>query len=1351
MVNETQHPGAYVREHVIPTGMNVTKAANLIEVSRSTLSNFLNGNADLSPEMAARLSTAFGVSARELLDRQSAWDAAQTKRGTAAPIKAYVPPFLQIKAARIGEWATSGIAARQRLSVFLRTLVNSTGVNLSKVDFPGNDESEQPGWDGEIVAEQATPWIPAEHSGWEFGVTSNSKGKADHDFKKSVAGIDETTRKKMTFVFVTPHDWSGKAAWIKDQKAKKLWKDVRVYDAGDLEQWLEQSLAAQAWFASETGQDTKGAISLDEAWKVWSADCEPALTRAMFADAVRSAEATLRRGLTEMPYRPIVITADSKDEALAFLSVAFWSDSEEFGTYRDRMIVFREPGSLSKLASQVSNFIPVIPSREVEKEFAPFSASMPSFIIYPRNALAEDPDIELETLNWQSFDAAMQDMGVEHDRIDKLSRESGRSPTVLRRRLSKLPAVNRPDWSSNTELARSLIPFLFAGTWKLDNKTDQAMLELLAGDVPFGELERRLAALLPIDSAPVWSVGSLRGVVSKIDVLFAISEAITSEDLQRFFAVAEIVLSEDDPSLELPEKDRWAASIYGKTREISGALRSGIGETLVLLSVYGSALFKKRLNFDTAWEASALVMKLLSPLTAKTLESQIDNVGVYAEASPERFLSIIEADLKTADSAAIALMRPKSDSMFGSTPRTGLLWALEGLAWSNELFMRTVLALGELAERPLDDNLVNKPSNSLSAIFRSWMPQTSADLAGRKAALAKLAEVHPKVAWPICLDQFAVHSRFGSPSHKPRWRPDGHGMGNPISGEEPNDFAQFAFHMALKWPSLTCEMVCDLLNNIGGVHDDLQLELWDVIDKWAETASDEDRAALRERIRVTTMTRHAVIQRGRRGEPKTNARAKQAYDRLEPKDPVHRHAWLFKKAWVDESADEIADEELDYRSREERITRLRKDAVREVYTAGGVADLMRLIEGSDAGYALGWSLGAIVEETSTLVATLVEIAEGGEISGARWSAVMGIAAQGAPRSVLAAAAKLVSQDKLIPLLSAAPFDRDTWAIVDSFGAAVTEDYWRKVTPNWNRDAEDVMTGVSNLLKVHRPRAAFRFAHSGMKDLPPRIVYDMMLAVTEDSNEPENTYLLERYDLREAFQLLNDAADIKEDAIASLEFRFIDIFDDEQGRPLNLEREVCRNPELFVQAVAFAFKRSDENEDPPELQVDKAQGANRAHAAYKLLDVIARLPGTGDDGTIDGGDLVRWVEQARAGCIALAREEIGDQMIGKLISHAPAEADGVWPVMPVRDALERVMTEHIERGLHVAMRNSRGVHWRGSGGDQEREIAAKYARWAEAMEYTHPRLAALLRGMEQSYLWDAEREDTDARASRRLIR
>jgi hypothetical protein len=63
-------------------------------------------------------------------------------------VRAYVPLFLAIKANDVETRASHNIPARIRLSVFLGTLVHSTGVGLTKVDFPGNDDAERNGWDG---------------------------------------------------------------------------------------------------------------------------------------------------------------------------------------------------------------------------------------------------------------------------------------------------------------------------------------------------------------------------------------------------------------------------------------------------------------------------------------------------------------------------------------------------------------------------------------------------------------------------------------------------------------------------------------------------------------------------------------------------------------------------------------------------------------------------------------------------------------------------------------------------------------------------------------------------------------------------------------------------------------------------------------------------------------------------------------------------------------------------------------------------------------------------------------------------------------------------------------------------
>ena len=193
-------------------GCRSRKPPNQLGVGRPALSNLLNGNASLSEDMAVRLEKAFNkYPLKDLMEMQARYDAAQAKlKDAPADTKAYVPPFLAIKANDIEGWVSHNIPARSRLAVFLRTLVHSTGSGLTKVDFPGNDDAERPGWDGFVEASEGTPWVPAGRSGWEFGTNDDPKTKADGDFEKSVKALDKKERAEMTFVFVTPRRWAGK-------------------------------------------------------------------------------------------------------------------------------------------------------------------------------------------------------------------------------------------------------------------------------------------------------------------------------------------------------------------------------------------------------------------------------------------------------------------------------------------------------------------------------------------------------------------------------------------------------------------------------------------------------------------------------------------------------------------------------------------------------------------------------------------------------------------------------------------------------------------------------------------------------------------------------------------------------------------------------------------------------------------------------------------------------------------------------------------------------------------------------------------------------------------------------------
>src|SRR5206468_2621454 len=211
----------------------------------------------------------------------------------------------------------------QHLSVLLRRLVHSTGHELRRVDFPGYDDAERRGWDGFVEAGAATAWIPEGASGWEFGVDENVLRKAEKDYAARVASVPPDKRANCTFVFVTPRNWKGKTDWATAKNARGEWKAVRAYDASDLEQWLEESVAAQIWLAEKLTLPVTGFETLGRCLDRWTNGSRPLMPREIFEPSIGAYRSKFVSWLQKAPERAFVVAAESRDEALAFLAYLF--------------------------------------------------------------------------------------------------------------------------------------------------------------------------------------------------------------------------------------------------------------------------------------------------------------------------------------------------------------------------------------------------------------------------------------------------------------------------------------------------------------------------------------------------------------------------------------------------------------------------------------------------------------------------------------------------------------------------------------------------------------------------------------------------------------------------------------------------------------------------------------------------------------------------------------------------------------------------------------------------------------------------------------------------------------------
>ena len=1346
--------------------MSVTEAARKLGVGRPALSNLLNGRAALSHDMALRLEGTFGADRTKLIGLQIAADRARRRvEDRAVAIGTYAPGFLAIEARQIADWAAKNTRDREhRLPVLLRRLIYTTGRELRHVDFPGYDNAQRHGWDGRVEADAATPWVPEGRSCWEFSVNQYPNRKAEHDYQARLKTLSGEERAGCTFVFVTPRNWEGKVQWARDKEAAGDWKAVRALDASDLEQWLETTIAPRIWFAGELGIHGAGEAfgTVERFWDRWAAASEPPLTSAIFAPSVAAHLDDFRKWLEKKPCdRPFTVAADSKQEAVAFVACLLQHEHVPADA-RDRAVVFESASKLRTLAQSSSPFIPIVYSDEAEREIAALYRKRHCIVVRPRNAVDREPDVAVELLSHTAFEHALADMGVtERERVDGLARESGRSPTVLRRRLSRIDAIKEPRWADDEDVARRLIPMALVGAWHNGSKADCEVLAALSGGAYQG-VEEEVAALLRYDDCPVWCVDQYRGVVSKIDALFAIAPSVTAKDLNDFVDFAEYVLSESNPALDLPADQRWAAGLYGKVREHSNALRTGVCETLVMLSVHGNALFRERLGIDVAARVTHLVKRLLTPFTSDKLRSHDHDLPAYAEAAPDEFLALLERDLKQHQPALKELLKPAGAGWFDGPERTGVLWALERLAWNPRTLMRVVSILARLSQTTIDDNWLNKPVNSLAAIFLSWLPQTAAPLDDRIKALKTLCRRFPDVGWQICIQQVEGPHQIGHSNARPRWRNDAAGAGHRVPDHERSGFERKARGLAIAWPAHDETKLGELVERLENMPEEDRISVWDRVDVWAQTTTDDKaKAELRERIR-----RSVLVQRGaaRDHESAQPDRAREIVDELAPRDPVVRHAWLFAGSWVDYSTDEIDDADLDFDEREQRIHELRTAAMAEIWSARGLGGVLALLRDCDA-----WTVGRYAAPCAVDQAVAASVLETGLLT----KAASGVDLDNFTRGFLSELdentrpvlitrlVETATVDDAARLIACAPFRDPTWRLLDGQDRRVRDRYWRIVFPAMARFTESETTElIDRFLEAGRPREAFFAVRFDWGKVETSRLQRLLDSVVEHNTEPAGQFRIDSWHLSAALDSLDGRRGVTVDEMARLEFACIDPVlslrhTRHRGHGIpNLERKIAESPVLFVQALALAFKRDDGGEDPPEQNVDDpGRNASVANAAHRLLEQVARIPGTDLEGKVDAQALSRWVTEARRLGSEHGRAAIGDQKIGGLMSKAPSEEDGFWPCRPVCEVLESMASADIATGFEIGVYNSRGVHSRSldEGGKQERELSARYRAWAQGLAFDYPHVASILERIAQRYDREAACEDSAVRVMKRLER
>lgn len=1327
--------GEWIREHCLkPRALTVGAAADLLGIARPTLSKILNGRMELSAEIAARLANVFAVDAKQLLETQLlTTDSLAQTAAVSAEVRRYVPRFLEVRAGDLVRWADT-LDARARLSVLLRRLIHSTGTALRTVDFPGNDDSQRPGWDGWVETDVGNPWIPEGHSGWEFGVNKDVAKKADGDFEKSLRQHSESERQAIVFVFVTPRRWSGKNDWVKAKKAEKQWRDVRAYDAVDLEQWLEQSLPAQTWLMQELGQPTQNVRTLERCWDHWSVVTEPPMVPTFFEAAVEDHREKWQTWLNDtVSKKPFVIEADTADVGLAF----FCCLAKTVPDATNRILVFDKPGVLPSLVQGTVDFLAVVHSPDVERELASVRDKVRAVVIYPRSWRHTDGAVVLEETTVSMFDAGLNAMALGAECCRILAIETGGSLTVLRRRLAVNRVMQQPVWAeTGSEVGRLMAAAALLGTWK--ETTDADVLAAVSGLEP-AVAESCWGQLRLLEDTPVWEIGGVRGVTSKRDVLFAAADNVDEPMFRRFCEAAERVFTEKVPAWGLSaEAKRQLVYEVREPPKYSGILKRGTADTLVFLAAYGKTLFGRRLGFDVEESVQAAVHRVLTPMSAERWESNSTWLPFFAEAAPTSFLSWGEDDVRTEQPVLKTMMRPVE--LFAPCPRIGILDALEVLAWEKTTFPRAVYLLAKLSEWSAEDNYGNTPMRSLRAIFRCRMPQTLADAETRLVVLKRLLKNYPKVGWELSLLQVRRDAigTYASYNHKPRWRRRETEYG------EPQAVVKALTERAVEWlltqEKYSADQLCDLVKLRSQLDEEKNRQVMALIEAWYRRGQPWQAVEkVRETLRTTVILDQTVSITIR-------SVAETLYGETDSKNAVRRNLWLFDSSWnVKLVGESKCNSVRRYQEREQRLLTRRLQAVDEILAGCGAAGVLQLAEDAASPRDVGYTLAFVSNEAFRVVdfvTALYRRPKGKEVV----SLLLKSLQEKLPPVLQALHGRLPEND-FVTLLLWGPCEPAVWRAAEC-SEACSDTYWKNVEPSVVSD-ENAEAVVRRLMKAGRPWAAFGTVEFRVDVLDIRLWAALLQQMAQTN--PEYPSEVDDEAIRGVFKVVDASSALTDEEKVRLEFLFVEVLGvrfvgDVSAIPY-LDRYVSEHPELFVQALQWQFRREDGKEEDRPLEERKRKA--RWQQSYALLEALRRLPGsdatTAEERT---AQLEAWIRAVQVQAEAVSRRWIADRCIGNLLARAPEE-DGVWPPAAVCAVLENFRSDEMASGIYFERMNRFGPHLVDDQGTESLKEAAKYRAWADQRVVEYPFTAVnVLIPLAEGFEAQAKREGESRQAERK---
>jgi len=1100
-------------------------------------------------------------------------------------------------------------------------------------------------------------------------------------------------------------------------------------------------------------------------WDEWSRSTKWPLSADVTLAGRDEETARVLKWLREAP-SVIAVQGESTEEAIAFLYASLEELPSEYRLpYHACCLVATTSDAARTLGESITPLIIVLSDAEPGLAQRLAAKGHHVYVAYGSDIGAPSDVYRLRRPTREVLQSCLIEMKIDAGVAEQLAQDSARSLAVLRRLMPALPGRS-PAWAAAP--SRGLLGALLAGAWDESNAVDVATVEKISG-YGYAHLTADLAPLVDAPDSPIRKVGDTWKVTSPRDAWLLVAHNYTSADLERLTNAALEVLAAHDPRFELDEEERQFAPIKGIAPPYSRHLRQGLTETLLLISLFGHRMRSIR---NAAAKAEHVVRKLLKDADRRRWWSLSRDFKLIAEVAPEVFLDAVEDSLDAPDAPVTVLFQEEGGG-FGGECLSGLLWALELLAWDPRYLCQVSVLLARLDTIDPGGRYQNRPKNSLLQIFMPWRPQTLAKLDERLQVVDALRERTPNATWRLLLGILPKDYGVSHLSPQPRWRElpsvPAETITYPLMARAAREVANRLLADVgtdlPRWKSLL-----DAFQNFSPEHKKETIAR--LIRAADQIVDDTQRSDLSTAVR-RILYKHRRFAGADWALPASDLdELEKGYEALQPRDPLIRAAWLFQQH-PDLQHPLAAERDEDARLAQE----LRRDVVGNIHKDLGIDGLFALAKLVKAPVYVGVATADLAaDETRDRAIVNRGLNGSGEwehaVAQGLITALFRKRGEEWAHAMLARArAEAWESDAVVLALLALNATPSVWKIASTFDAAVEDQYWKKVPIFFMRDdVADVAFAIDKLIHAARAHDAVALAghlvqddvaaslgakqpategqdevDHGVQSLPsPLLVRLLKEAAAQPRPENADPGMF-RYYLTNILQALDASGDVTQETMAHLEWAYLPLLEFSDRSPDTLFNALTCNPSFFVEVLRSLYRPTKESgvEEPPEADSERAKAL--AEQAFELLRTWNRVPGTKTDGSLDLAALDAWVTETRTLCARIGRAEVGDQRIGQILAVSPPDLSGTWPPLAVREVIESTRSRDLENGIAIGVINGRGVTMRGmtEGGVKERSVAATYRGWARVAATKWHRTAAVLERIARDLEAQGEWHDDDA--------